>query len=204
MRSKRTKNLSAVAGIIDTGGGLRIVVTEHWRMHYHVRKGERLFVVPDLLVQEPVPWDMIPAVIHKTEKHVLAQLAPKNPCGECRQCCTTLYIANEGDGFSKPSHQACHNCSADLGCKVHWNRPKVCRAFECKWLKSQSLNDVMPPELRPDRCGVIFTDDSDGDPETFECHIDHMTEVAQAFIDAEQAIGRKAKLVMFYHGEAKP
>jgi hypothetical protein len=48
---------SAVAGIIDAGGGFRVVVTQRWRMRNHVKKGERIFIVPGLLVQEPVIGD---------------------------------------------------------------------------------------------------------------------------------------------------
>jgi len=47
---------SAVAGIVDQNGGLRIVVTQRRQMRAHVGKGEMLFIVPGLKVQEPVPW----------------------------------------------------------------------------------------------------------------------------------------------------
>jgi hypothetical protein len=45
---------SAVAGILDRNGGLRILVTQRWRMQAHVGEGERLFIVPHFKVQEPV------------------------------------------------------------------------------------------------------------------------------------------------------
>lgn len=62
---------SAVAGIIDQNGGLlRVVVTERWRMHHHVNKGERLFVVPGLRVTEPVSWDEVPNVIEAVKQHL--------------------------------------------------------------------------------------------------------------------------------------
>lgn len=194
---------SAVAGILDAGGGLRVVVTQRWRMRNHVKKGEQLFVLPDLTVQEPVPWNDIPRVVYQVEKHVLSKLAPTNSCGDCRACCIIPYIDFE-NGLKKPSYQVCTNCSEELGCKIHWTRPKPCRSFECLWLKSQSRNDVMPLELRPDKCGVIFSEDTDAEPDVFECHVLEMTKTAKAFIDAEQAIGRKAKLVTSYHGEEKP
>ncbi len=46
--------LSAVAGVLDAGGGFRVVITQAELMHHHVGPGERLFVVPGLMVQEPV------------------------------------------------------------------------------------------------------------------------------------------------------
>ncbi len=73
-------SLSAVAGIVDTGGGLRVVVTQRWRMNYHVGRGERLFVVPGFKVQEPVTGDAIAPLIDKVQRHVLSKLALENAC----------------------------------------------------------------------------------------------------------------------------
>ena len=61
---------SAVAGIIDRNGGLRVVVTERWRMQQHVGHGERLFIVSDLEVQEPVRWGQVPDVIEAVKQHI--------------------------------------------------------------------------------------------------------------------------------------
>lgn len=60
---------SAVAGIIDDYGGLRVVVTDNG-FHHHLRPGERLFVVPNFYVEEPVPWDMIPHLIAFVEWNI--------------------------------------------------------------------------------------------------------------------------------------
>lgn len=64
---------SVVAGIIDSKGDLRVVVTERWRMQFHVGKDERLFIVPSLTVQEPVPLDEVPAVIEAVKRHLALQ-----------------------------------------------------------------------------------------------------------------------------------
>ena len=61
---------SAVAGIVDANGGLRVVVTEHWRMGFHVRHGERLFIVPDLEVQEPLSMAQAAPIIEIVKKHI--------------------------------------------------------------------------------------------------------------------------------------
>lgn len=69
--------LSSVAGIIDPEGNVRVVVTELHRFHYHVRDGERIFVVPGLLVQEPVEWGLIPYVIAAGEQAVADGIWPE-------------------------------------------------------------------------------------------------------------------------------
>ena len=61
---------SSVAGIVDVNGGLRVVVTERWRLHSHVGHGERLFIVPGLKVQEPVSWGRVPDVIEAVRQHI--------------------------------------------------------------------------------------------------------------------------------------
>ncbi len=191
---------SAVAGIIGRDGGLRVVVTQRWRMRHHVGKGEKLFVVPDYEVEEPVLWDDIAPLIARVQRHVSGTLAPVNHCGDCRACCTTLFI-KDGD-FEKPSNQTCRHVCA-TGCAIYWRRPSVCRTFVCNWLASQTRNDRMGPELRPDRCGVIFSADSNGDPLVFEVHGEPDAN-AWRFINDMQRIGYKARKVTHYVGEDEP
>jgi len=69
--------LSAVAGILERGGGCRIVVTSPFRFRYHLQPGERLFVVPDFWIEEPVPWGLIPWLIGRTELHVARSIWPE-------------------------------------------------------------------------------------------------------------------------------
>jgi len=190
---------SAVAGIVDRNGGVRTVVTQRWRMRHHVKKGEQLFVVPGFFVQEPVPWDEIPIVIDIVQKHITRTLAPTNHCGDCRACCFTLYI--DDPRLKKPSNSWCQNCASDIGCKVYHARPNVCRSFKCEWLASQAHNDWMKPELRPDKCGAIFTKDSQtNDPLLIECHGEPNAD-AWKWIDEMQAVGYKVKKVTHYIGE---
>lgn len=55
--------LSAVAGIIDRNGGLRVVVGPLGNMFDHVGRGERLYVHPSLSVITPVrAVDVVPAI----------------------------------------------------------------------------------------------------------------------------------------------
>ena len=190
--------LSAVAGIVDQQGGLRVVVTQRWRMRYHVGKKERLFVVPGVAVQEPVPWEEIPALIDDVHKHVVKMTAPTNNCGDCRACCELLFVKDAD--FEKPSGKMCEN-ACSIGCKIYWRRPSVCKSFECAWLKSQSRNDRMTPELRPDRCGAIFSDDTqDGNPLVIECH-GKPDENAWRWINEMQAAGYRVRNITHYVGE---
>lgn len=186
---------SAVAGVIDRKGGLRVVVTQRWRMFHHVGKREQLFVVPGFEVEEPVPWGMIPYVIFRVQKYVQEVLAPKNHCGGCNLCCKLPYIP----ALEKQSGAMCRNCVADWGCRIYHARPSVCRDFKCLWLKSQERNDRMPPELRPDKCGVYFEDNKD-DPLIIEVHGKPNAD-AWRWINEMQALGYKAREITHYVGE---
>lgn len=65
---------SAVAGIIDAGGGLRVVIAQPHELQWHVGAGEQLFIVPKLRVKEPVPLHEIPDLVRLVENHVANQL----------------------------------------------------------------------------------------------------------------------------------
>src|SRR5262245_8595762 len=192
-------DLSAVAGILDRNGGLRVVVTQRWRMRHHVKKDERLFVLPDLLVKEPVPWDEIPPLIEKVQDYITSKLAPVNHCGECKQCCILPLI--DDPELQKPAFQPCGNLCKS-GCAIYWKRPKSCRGFECLWLKSQSRNDRMGPELRPDRCGSYFAPDSrTNDPLIIEVH-GTPNAAAWEWIESMQRVGYKAREITHYIGKS--
>jgi hypothetical protein len=68
--------LSAVAGIVDAKGGFRVVVTQLDAMHCHVGPGEQLFVVPDMMFQEPVPRESYGWMMEAVWRHVQAQIGP--------------------------------------------------------------------------------------------------------------------------------
>src|SRR5262245_23701656 len=69
---------SAVAGILDTYGGLRVVVAHRWRMQFHKRHDELLFVIPKLRIREPVPWEKIPWLIASVERHIAEWIRTRN------------------------------------------------------------------------------------------------------------------------------
>jgi hypothetical protein len=149
------KPLSRLFMVLDHGGGWRIVVTRKWEIRYHVAQGEKAIEVPKVRIAEPVEWDDIGRTITLVERYATKTLAGQNACGGCKTCCTLLHI--EHPKLHKPANASCtHLDSCTAGCRIYPVRPDPCREFECEWLISQRLNDKMPAELRPDRCGVMF------------------------------------------------
>jgi len=88
----KDKSLSAVAGIIDTQGGLRVVITQRWRMHHHVAKGERLFVVPGFLIKEPVDWNYIPLLVRRVELYIQWWITTRNDPAQLRDQTIQNYL----------------------------------------------------------------------------------------------------------------
>lgn len=74
-----------------------------------------------------------------------------NLCGSCTMCCRPYAVADV-----KPANQWCQHCAIGKGCKIYDARPPACVTFECLWLQSQGKPAQMEPELRPDRCKVLF------------------------------------------------
>jgi hypothetical protein len=194
-----------VAGIIDKNGGLRVVVAHKSEFKSHLQKGEKIYILPEPR-DTPVPWNEIYPTICSVEAYVTEKTAGPNKCGGCQQCCITPYI-NDGEGFVKPSQSRCGKCSS-TGCRIYFMRPEPCRNFRCYWLKTQGTNHPMPAELRPDRCSVIFEGELMGELLNVHPSVDDPDAVhrnpVQAFINREQAAGRKARLVTHYHGEYEP
>jgi hypothetical protein len=79
---------SHVAGIVDTRGGLRVVVTERKSdfNRHHRQPGEMVFVVPGLMVTEPVPWDFIPEMIGRVERHIAEWVRTRNDPDNIKAC----------------------------------------------------------------------------------------------------------------------
>lgn len=80
--------------------------------------------------------------------------SPSNKCGSCTACCRVYSIPE----FSKPAGPWCQHCTVGKGCKIYETRPARCADFQCLWLQSQEQDAAKPlaPELRPDRCKVVF------------------------------------------------
>jgi hypothetical protein len=77
-----------------------------------------------------------------------------NHCGTCEACCTWLTI--EDPVLPKAAGVRCNNLGACGGCVIYADRPKACSDFRCIWLTAVYDGNAPPPEMRPDRSGVMF------------------------------------------------
>ena len=80
----------------------------------------------------------------------------ENLCGECNACCKVFEIPE----IDKQAGKWCEHCAISKGCTIYEDRPQMCVEFECLWLLSQKRADPreqLAPELRPDRCKVVFS-----------------------------------------------
>ncbi len=80
-------------------------------------------------------------------------------CDGCVKCCELIAVPEIG----KPHNELCRHAVPGAGCSLHPSQggsgqPVSCHHFYCLWLSSQRLGPEhrMPPEMRPDRCGVVF------------------------------------------------
>jgi hypothetical protein len=79
---------------------------------------------------------------------------PTSHCGTCTMCCRSLGV----EELNKPAWTRCTHSRPGTahGCAIYADRPPSCQSYECAWHQTQQVTHPWPPELRPDRCGVIF------------------------------------------------
>jgi hypothetical protein len=83
---------------------------------------------------------------------------PERSCGGCTKCCEIVPVAE----INKPAGQQCRFArdifhTTGPGCSIYLRRPRSCASWSCLWLKSPNL----PPELRPDRSGIVLDEAMD-------------------------------------------
>ena len=61
---------SVLAGIIERGGGIRVIVTARENVQCHVGDGEKAYIVPDFFIDGPVPMQRYPALVQRAIKYV--------------------------------------------------------------------------------------------------------------------------------------
>lgn len=77
-----------------------------------------------------------------------------NACGSCNACCKAFTIPD-----LKKAGEWCRHCDIGKACRIYETRPEPCVTFECLWLASQkrdSIKERMAPDMRPDKCKVMF------------------------------------------------
>lgn len=62
--------MSAVAGIVDIYGGLRVIVGPESHMWCHAKADEEVFLIDGLDIEEPVPWEKIPWLMRTVENEI--------------------------------------------------------------------------------------------------------------------------------------
>jgi len=72
-------------------------------------------------------------------------------CDGCTLCCKVIGVHE----FGKPKGVWCSHCKIGTGCMIHETRPNVCRAYSCRFLVDQSLDETW----RPDRSGLVINAD---------------------------------------------
>ena len=75
-----------------------------------------------------------------------------NSCDGCSACCKIMKVAE----LAKQANTWCQHCQIGVGCSIYETRPESCRVYECLWLRTQSLEKPMAPELRPDKSRVVM------------------------------------------------
>lgn len=99
--------------------------------------------------EEKVPRRMEP--VHRIQA---AGERDSRECGGCTACCTVMSVTEIGNA----SGMRCPN-ECDGGCAIYEVRPAGCRGFTCLWLADD--RGVLGPEHRPDRIGLVLTDDGE-------------------------------------------
>ena len=82
--------------------------------------------------------------------------ASTRSCGDCTACCRVMAVSALG----KPAGSPCGHLVSG-GCGNYPRRPAACREFDCLWLRDD--RGVFGDAHRPDRLGLVLTDDGDGD-----------------------------------------
>lgn len=69
---------SVVAAILDSYGGVRVVVSRKSELKHLVRHDELCVIVPNVRVREPIPWNWIPNVIRGAHAELDRWIATRN------------------------------------------------------------------------------------------------------------------------------
>jgi hypothetical protein len=72
-------------------------------------------------------------------------------CDGCTLCCKVIGVQE----FAKPRGVWCKHCKIDSGCTIHETRPEVCRAYSCRFLLDETLDE----SWRPSRSGMVINAD---------------------------------------------
>jgi hypothetical protein len=83
--------MSHVAGVIDTYGGLRVVVGTKRSIRANARCDDLMLIVPELRIREPVQWEKIPWLVGRVQHHVREWIMARNDPNHPRRENITMY-----------------------------------------------------------------------------------------------------------------
>lgn len=72
-------------------------------------------------------------------------------CNNCTACCDGTLLGKAHGHYFYPG-KPCFFVISDNCCTIYEDRPKLCKMFECGWIKNESV----PEELWPKESGIII------------------------------------------------
>lgn len=84
---------------------------------------------------------------------MMPDLRRTRQCGDCSECCTGTLTADI-HGHKMEKGRPCHFFAN--GCSIYPDRPQVCSAFQCAWLRDDGTE--IPEWMRPDLSKVIIVE----------------------------------------------
>lgn len=112
-------------------------------------------------------------------------------CGGCTACCKNLELHE----IPSKIGELCKHCTA-TGCGIYNTRPKECQEFLCMWAQM----DYAGEELRPDKCGVIFSRSSN---DVIAARLDEDRMLNQFMIEQIKVFNREGFSVVVFRGNEK-
>jgi hypothetical protein len=79
-------------------------------------------------------------------------------CGRCSMCCKLLHI----EELNKAPGKWCKHARPGKGCAIYAQRPQVCEAYSCQWLRDPAMGDHWFPATS--RMVVNLEQGADGKP----------------------------------------
>lgn len=89
--------LMQVAGIVHMNGAVRVVATSEYPHSFIANTGpeELCLVVPDYCVPDPIPWQMIPEIIKRTDDYVAWWMTTRNDPDDLRHPAIKRFLARQ-------------------------------------------------------------------------------------------------------------
>lgn len=88
---RRNKESAYIAIILDTYGGARTVVGTKDSLRANTRQGELRYIVPNLIVHEPIAWNDIPIVVERARLELLKWLDRRPNLTEVQYECVEMW-----------------------------------------------------------------------------------------------------------------